>query len=83
MMDVNKKMSELSPTKHSISTTIRFFKRQTTIRAKKINPQFVWQTRFHDHIIRDEKSLENIRNYVQQNLAAWRRNRNNNSDLWM
>ena len=80
---VHKKMSEISPTKHSISTAIRFFKRQTTIRAKKINPQFAWQTRFHDHIIRTEKSLENIRNYVQQNPALWHRDRNNNSGLWM
>ena len=80
---VHKKMSEISPTKNSISTAIRFFKRQTTIRAKKINPQFAWQTRFHDHIIRNEKSLGNIRNYVQQNPALWHRDRNNNSGLWM
>ena len=44
---------------------------------------FAWQRSYHDHIIRDEKSLENIRNYVQQNPALWHRDRNNNFGVWM
>ncbi len=32
---------------------------------------FQWQSRFHDHIIRDERALINIRNYIINNPANW------------
>lgn len=31
----------------------------------------IWQSRYHDHIIRDEKALNYIRHYVHDNLARW------------
>lgn len=31
----------------------------------------VWQSSYHDHIIRDEKSLNFIREYVLNNPARW------------
>lgn len=31
----------------------------------------VWQSRFHDHIIRDENELYHIRNYIKNNPAKW------------
>ena len=31
----------------------------------------VWQSRFYDHIIRDEKSLNKIRNYIVNNPINW------------
>jgi len=30
-----------------------------------------WQKLFYDHIIRDEKSLNNIREYVRNNPLRW------------
>ena len=32
---------------------------------------FAWQSRFHDHIIRDEESLIRIREYIVNNPAKW------------
>jgi|SRR6185437_3972496 len=32
---------------------------------------FIWQRSFHDHIIRDEKSYENIANYIIDNPKTW------------
>lgn len=32
---------------------------------------FLWQPRFYDRIIRNEKELFNIRNYIEQNPAKW------------
>ncbi len=32
---------------------------------------FKWQTSFHDHIIRNEKALENITNYIILNPSGW------------
>lgn len=37
----------------------------------------VWQRNYWEHIIRDEKSLENIRNYVINNPAKWDEDENN------
>jgi len=31
----------------------------------------IWQSRYHDHIIRDEAALQMIRDYVQQNPQRW------------
>lgn len=31
----------------------------------------MWQTRYHDHIIRNEPDLNRIREYVQNNPALW------------
>ncbi|RKY36154.1 MAG: transposase, partial [Candidatus Omnitrophota bacterium] len=36
----------------------------------KINNKFKWQRSFHDHIIRNDKSLNNIREYIINNPAA-------------
>jgi REP element-mobilizing transposase RayT len=64
-------MSAISPTKHSLSMVIRFFKRQTTIRSKQINPHFAWQPRFHDHIIRNQQEYHRISRYIYNNPANW------------
>ena len=36
---------------------------------------FAWQSRFHDHIIRDEKSLQRIRQYIVNNPGTWTEDR--------
>jgi putative transposase len=33
--------------------------------------QFAWQRSYYDHIIRDEKSLDDIRSYIQNNPRKW------------
>jgi putative transposase len=34
-------------------------------------PDFAWQARFHDHIIRDEPELNRIRRYIHDNPLTW------------
>ena len=41
------------------------------IRKQQNAELVVWQTRYHDHIIRNEGSLNRIREYVQHNPALW------------
>ena len=54
-----------------------------TVSTKQINQirntpgMSVWQRNYWDHIIRDEKSLENIRNYILNNPARWAEDDNN------
>ena len=32
---------------------------------------FAWQSRFHDEIIKDEKQLIIVKQYIQNNVANW------------
>jgi putative transposase len=64
--------SELSPMGRSLSVIIRNYK-STVKRWCNENgfPQFKWQRSFYDHIIRDEKSLFFIRQYIRNNPEKW------------
>ena len=71
----NQQMQKISPKPGSISTIIRSFKSVTTKHARKIQPNFAWQPRFHDHIIRNQLSHNNIRNYIKNNPQQWKEDR--------
>ncbi len=55
----------------NLASIIRGFKSSVTVSARKINHQFTWQPRFHDHIIRDDKSFQKIQNYIKNNVSNW------------
>ena len=68
-----------SPTKiKSISELMGAFK---TTSSKKIhlagNDSFQWQRSFHDHIVRNDNSYQNISNYITQNPEKWMEDRFN------
>jgi REP element-mobilizing transposase RayT len=67
----NQHFQNLSAPAKSLSTIIMAFKSSVTIESRKINPNFEWQSRFYDHIIRDVQSLDRIRNYILNNPANW------------
>lgn len=57
--------------KNSISSIVGSYKSAVTKHAHRLGFDFAWQTRFHDHIIRDDKSFQNINNYIINNPANW------------
>jgi putative transposase len=63
-----------TPKRHGLFEFMRAFK---TFSARRINVlrnsagEHVWQSRFYDHIIRDHKSLERIREYIYRNPQNW------------
>lgn len=67
----NQKMANISPKPGSLAVIIGGYKSAITRNARKINPDYDWQYRFHDHIIRNEKSLNRIRNYIKNNPKKW------------
>ena len=72
--------SRLQP--NSLGSIIGQFKSVCTKQIRKIGfTDFRWQTRFHDHIIRDEKSLQRIRQYIINNPAKWELDRNNCTNI--
>ena len=56
---------------HNISRIIRWYKGRCSFEMRKIHADFGWQTRFHDHIIRDAQSFENIQTYIENNPLKW------------
>jgi REP element-mobilizing transposase RayT len=56
---------------NSISKIIRWYKGRCSFECRKINPNFGWQSRFHDHIIRNSRSFDNIQDYIEQNPLKW------------
>lgn len=67
----NNQMANIAPKSGSISTIIRSYKSVVSKNARLIHADFDWQTRFHDHIIRNAESLETIQNYIFNNPSNW------------
>ncbi len=64
--------SKISPKPKSLSAIIRSYKSSVTrIVREKFDETFTWQPRFYDRIIRNEKELNIIRNYIKENPKKW------------
>ncbi len=68
----NKQMSKISPKPNSISTIIRSYKSAVTKHAHRLGFDFQWQSRFYDHIIRDDAAFQKISNYIVNNPSNWK-----------
>jgi REP element-mobilizing transposase RayT len=71
----NQYFSNISPKSNSISNIIKQFKSAVT---RQINPKtifFAWQSRFYDEIIKDEKELSIIKNYIINNPINWQKDK--------
>lgn len=68
------------PTSNSIPTIVRLFKSATTKRiniARTMPGIAVWQRNYYEHIVRDEGSLNRIREYIETNPWQWAVDREN------
>ena len=74
-----------APLRPRLSTVIQWFKTMTTnhyIRSVKTGawPRFngrLWQRNYYEHVIRNEGSLNRIRQYILDNPARWQFDREN------
>ncbi|HJS20143.1 MAG TPA: transposase [Anaerolineales bacterium] len=74
------------PVSHSIPTIVRAYKSAVTYAVNgllghgDVVPQrgaVLWQRNYYEHIIRDEKSLQAIRQYILNNPRNWEHDENN------
>ncbi|PSF31344.1 transposase [Aphanothece hegewaldii CCALA 016] len=81
----NDQSNQFSPLKKgSLSIIINAYKSSVTRWCRKNGyDYFAWQPRFYDHIIRDNDSLERIRDYIHNNPVKWEEDKDNISNLWM
>jgi len=63
--------NKFGPQSKNLASIIRGFKIGVTKNARIINADFAWQSRYHDHIIRNDESLYRIRNYIKNNPSKW------------
>jgi REP element-mobilizing transposase RayT len=68
---VDEKMQQISIHKKSLAVAIGCIKSAVTKFANENGLEFGWQTRFHDRIIRDQKMMNAIADYVENNVARW------------
>jgi putative transposase len=67
-----KTYSSISPTKDSLGVIVRTYKMAVTKWCRKNGHEdFAWQRNYYEHIIRGEKDLRAIRNYIIQNPLKW------------
>ncbi len=57
--------------KNTISSIIGGYKSAVTKHANRLGFEFAWQSRFHDHIIRNDDEYERIKQYIINNPAKW------------
>ena len=55
----------------TLGVIVNQYKRAVTIRARQIHADFAWQSRFYDHIIRNDSSFQKISEYIKNNPAKW------------
>jgi putative transposase len=71
----NEQMAKISPKADSVSVILRSYKSAVTKHANRLGFQNGWQTRFHDHIIRDDAEYQRIADYIANNPGNWRDDR--------
>ena len=57
--------------KNTLSSIIGSYKSAVSKHAHRLGFHFVWQSRFYDHIIRNDQSYRNIAEYISNNPAKW------------
>jgi REP element-mobilizing transposase RayT len=55
----------------SLGTVVRGLKARVTHFAHKNDIPFAWQSRYHDHIVRNRNEMNRIAEYIEQNPLIW------------
>ncbi|MBA7528398.1 hypothetical protein ES705_20581 [subsurface metagenome] len=69
--------NKFGPQSKNLASIIRGYKTGVKKYATMNKIDFAWQPRYHDHIIRNEKSFQNISEYIANNPMNW-----NNDELY-
>ena len=70
-------LREIEQNKGWLSVVVGGLKSSITKFAHQRNLLFAWQPRFHDHIIRGNEDMNNIADYIENNVARWEYDRFN------
>ena len=76
-------LNRFGPQSGNLASIIRGYKVGVRKYANMNGIEFAWQSRYFDRVIRSEKELQNIRNYIYNNPANWEAEKNNPENLLM
>jgi len=68
----NEPQNKFGPQTKNLASIVRGFKSSVTVGARKMKIDFQWQSRYHDHIIRNDGSYDRISHYIRNNPANWK-----------
>jgi putative transposase len=75
--------NKFGPQINNLSSIIRGFKGAVTKHTNMYYPHSLWQPKFYDHIIRNDETLNKIREYIIKNPEMWERNKNNIENIFI
>ncbi len=75
--------NQFGPQSGNLASIIRGYKAAVKKYATINHIDFAWQSRYFDRVIRSDKELQNIRNYIFNNPANWEAEKNNPENLFM
>ena len=61
----------ISPKPGSLGAIVGSYKSAVSKIIHRFDPDFKWQPRFYDHIIRSDSELSRIRKYIRENPGNW------------
>ncbi len=75
--------NKFGPQSQNLASVIRAYKSSVKRQANINKITFEWRSRYYDHVIKSEKDLHNIRNYIFNNPEKWNKDKNNIENLMM
>jgi len=77
MPDENAGSGFKSPKEGSLAAIVRSYKSGVTRRCHELGLKIAWQPRFHDHLLRSDKVIAAVREYIRNNPVNWGVDREN------
>lgn len=59
----------------NLARIVRWYKGRCSFEMRKINADFKWQSRYHDHVIRSEREYQGITDYINTNPLNWEKDK--------
>ncbi len=70
--------------KGGLSAIVQSYKAAVTrVCRQQGHDHFKWQARYYEHVVRQDGSLDRIRQYILDNPRKWAENRHNSPNQWM
>ena len=63
--------NRFGPQSKNLASVVRGFKTGVTKKSRLHFPEFAWQARYHDHIIRNSNSFGAIARYIEMNVENY------------
>ena len=67
----NEFMAKISPKSDTVGRITGSYKSAVTKHDHRLGYEFQWQSRFYDHIIRNDREYDQIKNYIINNSINW------------